>query len=81
VDCSGAYPSSISWVRRSMYFSQRSPTTCIIVSMRRAESFVVELYLAAGEATDRNNHFECAREFEVCTRFMRPTVWRREATR
>jgi hypothetical protein len=36
-----AYPSSISWVRRSMYFSQRSPTTCVPVNMRRASRSVV----------------------------------------
>jgi NET1-associated nuclear protein 1 (U3 small nucleolar RNA-associated protein 17) len=81
VDCSWAYPSSISWVRRSMYFSQRSPTTCIIVSMRRAWSWMVELYLAAGEATDRDNHSECACESEICTKFMRPAVCRRGATK
>jgi len=41
-----------------MYFSQRSPTTCAVVSMRRALSFVVGMvYLAAREAPDRDDHF------------------------
>jgi hypothetical protein len=81
VERSGAYPSSISWVRRSMYFSQRSPTTCITVSMRRAWSLEVEPYLAAGEAADRDNHFDCACGFELCRGYMRPVLFRRGATR
>jgi hypothetical protein len=55
-----AYPSSISWVRRSMYFSQRSPTTYATVSMRRALSSIKISYLAAREATDGNDHFRVA---------------------
>jgi hypothetical protein len=82
VDRSGrAHPSSISWVRRSIYFSQRSPTTCVVVSMRRTLSLVIDQYLAAGEAADRDNHFEFAGRFKICTRVWRPTMGRRGATR
>lgn len=55
------YASSISLSEMSfMYRSQRSPVTCVMVSMRvtlsssRRER---EVYLATGEATDGDDHF------------------------
>jgi hypothetical protein len=66
------YPSSVPVVRRSMYFSQRSPTTCALVSMRRAPcAWWWVLYLAAGEAADGDDHFRDGVCVGVCGEGMR----------